>query len=536
MKNAYTKVSTRSTPQTQPIPGREADMTANNAGGFSFRLNKWGMLDRFLIMGTEGGTYYVSEQKLTADNAKNLLACIKENGIRVVNRIVEISDAGRAPKNDPALFALAMVCGHGNSDARKAAFESLPKVARIGTHLFHYVQFIEQFRGWGRAQRKAIASWYLNKSPLSLAQQVTKYVQRDGWSHRDLLRLAHPKASNEELNLIFKYIVKGELPAFLLDSSNSLNEALNYLSAVEAVKNSKDSSFVSQKIVEFNLPREVIPTELLNETVVWEALMEQMPLTAMIRNLATMTRVGILGPSSKWVNIIDERLKNVDALKKARIHPIAVLQAIVTYSQGHGMRGTNIWQPVQRIVDALDEAFYLSFGLVVPTGKRFVLGIDVSGSMGGDVSGIMGLSCRTASAAMAMLTARTEKNYHLMGFTNRFVPLAISPRQRLDDIVNYMSRLPFESTDCSLPMLWALKNKVDADVFYVLTDSETYAGSMQPMQALRKYRDSTGIPARLIVSGMTATNISIADPTDAGSLDIAGFDSSVPDIISDFVK
>lgn len=49
-------------------------------------------------------------------------------------------------------------------------------------------------------------------------------------------------------------------------------------------------------------------------------------------------------------------------------------------------------------------------------------------------------------------------------------------------------------------------------------------------------RQSTSIPARLVVVGMTATDFTIADPTDAGMLDVAGFDTAVPNLISGFSR
>lgn len=138
---------TRVTPQSQPIPGREPDMVENSAGGYAFPVDDWVRLDRFLILGTEGGSYYASEQKLTIENAQAVAHCIKADGLRTVTRIVEISEAGRAPKNDPALFALAMCAGMGDEVTRKAALSSLPRVARIGTHLFHFLEYVQSFRG-----------------------------------------------------------------------------------------------------------------------------------------------------------------------------------------------------------------------------------------------------------------------------------------------------------------------------------------------------------------------------------------------------
>ena len=60
-------------------------------------------------------------------------------------------------------------------------------------------------------------------------------------------------------------------------------------------------------------------------------------------------------------------------------------------------------------------------------------------------------------------------------------------------------------------------------------------GLVTPAQALRQYRATMGIPAKMIVLGMTSNGFSIADPDDAGMLDVVGFDPAVPQLMSDFV-
>ncbi|MEZ4680368.1 MAG: TROVE domain-containing protein [Caldilineaceae bacterium] len=182
--NFTTYFSKQRTPQSIAIPGTNQVM--NSAGGYAWAVDSWTRLDRFLVLGTEGGTYYTGEQQLTLENAQAVRACIAADGPRVVARIVEISAAGRAPKNDPALFALAMCAGLGDEATRKAALAALPQVARIGTHLFHFLAYVELFRGWGRAMRRAVADWYNVMPTERLAYQVIKYQQRDGWSHRDV--------------------------------------------------------------------------------------------------------------------------------------------------------------------------------------------------------------------------------------------------------------------------------------------------------------------------------------------------------------
>ncbi len=208
-------------------------------------------------------------------------------------------------------------------------------------------------------------------------------------------------------------------------------------------------------------------------------------------------------------------------------------------------------------MDALDDGFYLSFSAVEPSGKRVLLAIDVSGSMGeGAVSGVAGLTPRLGAAAMAMVTARTERDWHCVAFSSGvpgeftfgsgnskwgnikagLTELAISPRQRLDDVCATMQKVPMGGTDCALPMLYAAARGLEVDAFCVYTDNETWAGNAHPHQALRAYRDKTGIAAKLAVVAMTATEFTIADPSDAGMLDFSGFDSAAPAVMADFIR
>lgn len=227
---------------------------------------------------------------------------------------------------------------------------------------------------------------------------------------------------------------------------------------------------------------------------------------------------------------------DIDRLKKARIHPFSVLLALKTYQSGHGDKGKLQWNPVQQVVNALDSAFYASFAAVEPTNKRWLLAIDVSGSMGwGSVNGASCINPMIASAAMAMVTANTESRHHFLGFSHKLVPLDISKRDRLDLVVEKIQQVPMGGTDCAQPMLYAIKNKLDVDVFVVYTDCETWAGAIHPSKALEQYRQVSGIDAKMIIVGMTSNGFTIADPKDSGQLDMVGFDAGAPQIMSDFV-
>ncbi len=140
---------TQRVPQWAPIPGTE--QVPNSAGGYAWEVDDWARLRRFLILGSEGGSYHATEWTLTRENAQAVERCIREDGVRAVAEIARVSEEGRAPKNDPAIFALAMAAGLGDEETRRAALEALPRVARTGTHLFQFVTFVERLRGWGRS-------------------------------------------------------------------------------------------------------------------------------------------------------------------------------------------------------------------------------------------------------------------------------------------------------------------------------------------------------------------------------------------------
>ena len=544
---------TRRVPQSVAIPG--ADQAPNSAGGFAWAVDEWTRLRRFLILGSEGGTFYTSEQKLTRANAKAVERCLDADGRRTIDEIVRISVEGRAPKNDPALFALAIAAAHDDERTRQAALTALPQVARTSTHLFQFATFAEGFRGWGRSLRRAIGRWYAAQRADGLAYQAVKYRRREGVTHRDLLRLAHPatrvSAGNPTVTVtseharLFEWIVRG-------GDVDGLPAIVDGFVRAEAATTPAETA---RLVRDYRLPREAVRTEHLASPEVWEALLEEMPMTALIRNLATMTRVGLVSASSEGAAKVVAQLADEERIRRARVHPIGILAALRTYASGHGARGRGTWNPVREVVDALDAAFYTAFRNVEPSRKRLLVALDVSGSMTyGTIAGVPGLTPRDASAALALVTAATEPQCEIVGFfagrrgwkagkrrqwyggADGITPLAISPRQRLDDAIKVVSDLPFGGTDCSLPMLYAQEQERDVDTFVVYTDNETWFGDTHPADALRDYRAASGIDARLVVVGMIANEFSIADPADPGMLDVVGFDTATPQLIADFAR
>lgn len=517
----------------------ESRLVVNNAGAKQvYALDNMKRATRFLILGSQGGTYYQTQPELTAENASALVELISSPQWKeLVDLIVDVSVKGRAAKQQPTMFALALACRLGDLDVRRYAFSKLSEVCRIPTHLFMFIGYMESFKGdgrgtgWGKLSRRAIAAWYNDKDVAKLARFVTKYQNREGWTHKDVLSLAHVKPIDDPHSSLYKYVVNGEIPADQVFTE--------YLSAVaiaktEGVPEEDILGFISS----FRLEREHLHTSYLSSVPIWTALLKNMGLTAMIRNLGKMTATGLFQPLSETEKQVVDALCDTESLKRQRVHPFSILVALHQYKKGCGARGSLSWSPNQRIVAALDKAFYASFGNVASTNKNILIGMDVSGSMGwGDINGVPGMTPLVAASAMVLLTLKTEEpNVHTYAFCDRFVPWGVNSSMDLDGVMSSCNGLSFGRTDCALPMIYAKDHKIPVDTFIIYTDCETWAGRVTPAQSLRDYRRAMNRPhAQLIVVAMTSSGFTIADPEDPGMLDVVGFDTSAPEVMRQFM-
>ncbi|MBX3156842.1 MAG: TROVE domain-containing protein [Deltaproteobacteria bacterium] len=506
----------------------------------------WSRLERFLYLGTDAGAYHAAPRELALEDARVVTRCLGADGLRTIDRIVAASSSGRAPKNDPAIFSLAVAAKLGDEPARRAAYAALPRVCHIGSQLMQFAGYAQQFGGWGRGMRNAIGAWFNARPASDLALQLAMYRARDGWTNRDLLRLAHPRAASPSHDRLFAWAVRGELPAGAVE-----DPACDLIVGLDELDRTEDANAAAAIVRSRRIPAECVPAPHLSRAAVWDALLDTLPMAALIRSLPSMTRAGLLAAGTPPTRHVVARLRDRAQLASSALHPLAWLAALVTYRSGRGPRGQGAWLPVASIVDALEDAFYESLAFAPRSDGRTLIALDVSGSMAsGSVGGVPNLSPRLASAAMALVSAATERATTVVAFTSAangfggqwgggdsaISPIDVSRGARLDDLVGEIGKLPMGGTDCALPMQWAQEHRVDVDTFVIYTDNETWTGHVHPVQALRAYRDARAIPAKLVVVGMTSTGFSIADPDDTGMLDVVGFDPSTPPVIADFAR
>lgn len=634
------------TPQSQPLPGREAEQHLNAGGGYSFTVDEWTRLNRFVILGVGAGTMYQTQKDLVKQNAKVAEAAIAKDPRRVVDVVTDILSEGRAFKPEAGLFVLALVASYKSDMAEPAslphikalresiqkhplmvltngdlpksgdktelaylkalktaqaktrmskderamltteqkslsklqadyaqaltkaqaeydevlavrsyALSKLPVVAKTPTQLYTFATYIQEMRGWGRSLRKAFANWYQDKKIETLALHAWKYKSRDGWSHRDLMRLAHPVTSDPVRAAIFTYLAKPDVSPLskgleaLAESqpkrmSKAIREAqapLVQIAAAEELlhlegKDAKTVQKAAQLIADHRLTHEAVPGHLKAFPEVWEALAQDMPVVALVRNLNKMTSVGFVKPLSKGERLVVDMLHNKEAIARSKAHPMRFLIALKQYEKGRGDKGSLSWNPTANVKDALDSAFYAAFGNVEVTGRPMLVAVDDSGSMQGHygATGNTILTPAEAAAAMALVTIMVEPNAHLISFATYAREVNYSRRSTLNSLMKMFGK--GEGTDTSIPIQYVLNNGMDVDAVISYTDNNTWAGRGHHSEYLKRYERKVGHAVRVVNVAMEANGSTDLDPNNPNAMELTGFDADTPAMISEFVS
>lgn len=519
MKNYSSGLTGRT--QQQPIFGR-TDMVKNDAGGYGFEITPQERLERFILIGSEGGTYYVGEQKLTEDNAKSILQMLKTDGSKVVETVVDFATNNRAPKADAGLFVLALAASFGDQTTKNAAYQAVSTVARTSTQLFQFLANVQNLRGWSRGLRKAVARFYNGKSVDQLAYQIVKYRNRAGFTHRDALRLSHPKTEDKLRNQLFSFAVGKTTEA---EVDNTLIQSYGKAQTAKG----KDLLAI---IAQGKLTWEMIPTSELNDPEVLKALLLNMPLVALVRNLNRFAKAGLTKGNSVTTKAIVAKLEDQEFISKSKMHPVNLINSLLTYSSGRGVKGDSTWDVNQNIVDALTAAYDLALKNVEPTGLNILVGADISGSMNAAVGG-MQMTASQIAQVLAVTILKTEKNAEMVNFDTRIQPTKLGRRSSIDEVIKYAPH--GGGTDCAQPIVYAANNLQSYDAIIILTDTETWAGPRHGLEVLNSYRKNVNRDVKVIEIALEAAGSSTMPSNDKNLLRVVGFDASVIQLINAFL-
>ncbi|KAE8749429.1 hypothetical protein FOCC_FOCC003942 [Frankliniella occidentalis] len=542
-------------------------------------------------------------EKLTA--VEEMLAnCAADKQGDAVNHILKAFMDGYSGYPDCLIFALA-VCATQRSSQQLChqAYIAVKKICKTPKDLFLFCTFSKKlctstgYTGFG--WRRALCSWYLSKEPLELATCVTQYRGAHGFTHRDLFKLCHIKTDDKAKSTIICYVMKGLEAAKILPHKDDpdVQKVLSYLQLIEDVKHQTDAQACARLFEAHQLPKEMVPSTLYKSAEVMIALVPTMPLRDLLDSIIRLSCAGLLKTGEPLEALIIDRLVDQTAIVESQLHPTEVYCSIKQY-ENHAINTHILMEklrkqgktekplkpapkPNAKIISALNKLLVSTFKLLVPTGMRYLLALDLSSNMQTwKCNGERDVKPAEAAVLLALCLLNAEREVTVASFPP---VLGAPPEEELIDPVNpvlmTVSRrgkkklgetiyprktelqpmVPLQldkelSVPANLekakepllgpvevcqPIVWAQQIKKPVDVFIVITDYVTLRKRefLEPSAALQEYRQVMNLPnTKFITCALVANTLDVAAHNDLGMLDIVGFNGKVARIIEAFSR
>lgn len=310
----------------------------------------------------------------------------------------------------------------------------------------------------------------LFKAIVARLEQLSEYeaikyrAKKRDWSLRDVIKVSHPQPKNEQMNLLFNWIVNDELGPFAARKAG-LNTLGNYLEINSA------NDFKSLEVEDLRgATWEFLTAKFGSTPEVWEAAAQVMPSMAYIRNLRNL-----LTKSS--VSIDTEKI--VNAGKGKKILPFRFLSAKNALdSMPYELNPE--WKKAKK---ALHQAMELAVSNVPNLGNVAIL-LDKSGSMSDPVAGRTDIMRHDVATVFGAAAFKKANNAVIIEYnTNAEVVKGIEQDDKLFHIIEKMGRVGGgtslgKALEATKPYL------KDIDLIYILTDEQ----SQTPVYKTSTYR------------------------------------------------
>lgn len=442
-----------------------------------------------LLTNTVGNTFYADKNELLKEAdyihdamlAKDPAFAARAQGFarnEGFMRLQPLFGLAKLAKADPGLFSKAF-----------------DKVVLIPSDLQDFLTILKgQGRGEGGRSVKRETAKFLNKVGEYWA--IKYNGQGRGYSLGDTVSTAHPIAKDQKQNAIFRYLIGKEYDKELVPQIGRFEDLKRADAAEDKIK----------AITEGRLPHEVVTGTIKPDKAIWNAIVPQMPVFALLRNLNTLDRAGVLDENRK---LITEKLADKEVLRKSKILPFRFLNAFEQVSKG--------WTK-----DVLRQAVELTFDNLPEIPGKTAVFLDVSGSMNGQY-------LRIGSVFALALFKKTKGNGVFWVFDTR----TLDPKASLhDSILSQAERIhPLGGTDTGAPVRTLIHKKEKVDNIIIITDEQQNNGSPFYRELLA-YRNKISPSAKAFVVDIAPYRSAMVPPADKLSWYVYGWSDTVLQYIS----
>lgn len=300
-KNLFQTVKGLFTPKTD---------TLNEAGGKAYKLLPKHALAQYAATGCFSNTFYSD----AGEQLDKVLELTRELDAEFVAKTAIYSREKGFMKDMPALLVAVL------STKDKALFEKIfTRVIENGKMLRNFVQIMRSGavgrKSLGSLPKRLVREWFETRK----AETIFKQSVGQSPSFADVLKMVHPKPKDAEKEALYGYFIGREIDADKLPE------------IVKAFEKFKNGDVLEVP----NVPFQML-TALPISTKEWTQIARNAPWQMTRMNLNTFQRHGVL-KDAEMVEMIANRLRDREAVKRAKVFPYQLLNAYTAASQNSEM-------------------------------------------------------------------------------------------------------------------------------------------------------------------------------------------------------
>lgn len=499
-KNLFQTVKGMFTPKANAI---------NEAGGTAYQLSPKQALAQYAATGCFSHTFYAD----AGEQLDKVLELTKNADAEFVAKVAVYAREKGFMKDMPALLVAVL------STKDKTLFERVfPRVIDNGKMLRNFVQIMRSGavgrKSLGSLPKRLVREWFETRD----ANQIFKQSVGQTPSFADVLKMVHPKPSDAEHEAIYGYFIGREIDA------DKLPEIVK---SFERFKNG-DALEIPQ------VPFQML-TALPISTNEWTAIARNAAWQMTRMNLNTFERHGVF-EDAEMVELIANRLRNREAIRKARVFPYQLLTAYTAASQNTAIP--------REITEALQDAMEIAIENVPEIDGKVYVFPDVSGSMSSPATGYRkgatsNVRCIDVAALVAASILRKNPTAEVLPFEQSVVKLGLNPRDSVMTNAQKLAAVGGGGTNCSAPLYSLNAKRASGDLVIYVSDNESW------MDSNRSYNRGTAtmeqwneFKSRNAGAKLVCIDIQPNEHTQASEradiLNVGGFSDQVFTLVSEF--
>jgi 60 kDa SS-A/Ro ribonucleoprotein len=418
--------------------------TINEAGGPAYKLSPKQALAQYAATGCFNQTFYAAAD----EQVEKVLELAAETDVEFVAKTAVYSREKGFMKDMPALLTATL--STRDKDLFTRAF---PRVIDNGKMLRNFVQIMRSGvvgrKSLGSMPKRLIREWFESRTP----EQIFKQSVGQSPSFADILKMIHAKPQDPVKEALFGYFI---------------GRAVRFENLPEIVREFEAFKAGESKLVP-DVPFQML-TALPLGTNEWTEIARNAPWQMTRMNLNTFQRHGVFA-NAELVEIVAERLRNPESIKKARVFPFQLMSAYMAASPNR--------EVPRAITEALQDAMEIAIENVPEIDGRVYVFPDVSGSMSSPATGVRRgatstVRCIDIAGLVASAILRKNPTAEIMPFENRVVDVRLNPRDSVMTNAQKLASVGGGGTNCSAPLYQLNQTKAMGDLVIYVSDNESW--------------------------------------------------------------